>query len=448
MHFLHWRRSLCSLVTGLAGTAWSITGTVESKAEESCLEDGEFVMSAPLSEEQEEVVGSMEFLLEDTFYLDFKQSDGSILRLMKNRERINQAEVSEGQVAQNENEIVLERIYAKTHGLGVGDTVVLGEREFTVFGIGTSADYELCVENLTDMAADGNAFGTAFVTLEAYRFLEESGQAARAEGIVYGFCLRPDTSQTDAPEGKSTADNEAGNSTDERMDELRMYLSESGGLLRFTESDRNPRIGAAVDDVQINIRASLTAGVIVLILLAFVISVFVVHSIDRESAVIGTLYAMGVKRGELMLSYTWLPVLVCLAGGVLGTALGFSPAAFLLLRRFYLQLFFDSGHLPCSESVACCLRHRSAGTVGISGELSGDSKQTGKYGAFPDARDGEEQEGQPSEAWITDVCESFSDPSPAAGEEKLSGSSGGNVRIAPCAGSGAELLYVLPEYGT
>ncbi len=327
------------LVTGLAGTAWSITGTVESKAEENCLEDGEFVMSAPLSEEQEEVVGSMEFLLEDMFYLDFKQSDGSILRLMKNRERINQAEVSEGQVAQNENEIVLERIYAKTHGLDVGDTVVLGEREFTVSGIGTSADYELCVENLTDMAADGNAFGTAFVTLEAYRFLEESGQAARAEGIVYGFCLRPDTSQTDAPEGKSTADNEDGNSTDERMDELRTYLAESGGLLRFTESDRNPRIGAAVDDVQINIRASLTAGVIVLILLAFVISVFVVHSIDRESAVIGTLYAMGVKKGELMLSYTWLPVLVCLAGGVLGTALGFSPAAFLLLGESAYSYF-------------------------------------------------------------------------------------------------------------
>lgn len=327
------------LVTGLAGTAWSITGTVESKAEENCLEDGEFVMSAPLSEEQEEAVGSMEILLEDMFYLDFKQSDGSILRLMKNRERINQAEVSEGQVAKNENEIVLERIYAKTHGLDVGDTVVLGEREFTVSGIGTSADYELCVENLTDMAADGNAFGTAFVTLEAYRFLEESGQAARAEGIVYGFCLRPDTSQTDASEGKSTADNEAGNSTDERMDELRTYLAESGGLLRFTESDRNPRIGAAVDDVQINIRASLTAGVIVLILLAFVISVFVVHSIDRESAVIGTLYALGVKRGELMLSYTWLPVLVCLAGGVLGTALGFSPAAFLLLGESAYSYF-------------------------------------------------------------------------------------------------------------
>ena len=319
------------LVTGLAGTAWSITGAVESKAEENCLEDGEFAMSAPLSEEMEEEVRAMGFLLEDMFSLDFKQSDGSILRVMKNRERINRTELSEGRMAQNENEIVPERIYAEAHGLDVGDTVVLAERDFTVSGIGTSADYELCVENLTDMAADGNAFGTAFVTPETYRFLKDSGQAVRAEGVVYSFCLKCVASETDAPEGDGSADREVRKSTDERMDELRTYLSESGGLLRFTGADSNPRIGAAVDDVQINIRASLAAGVIVLILLAFVISVFVVHSIGRESAVIGTLCAMGVKRGELMLSYTWLPVLVCLAGGILGTVLGSSPAAFLML---------------------------------------------------------------------------------------------------------------------
>ena len=106
---------------------------------------------------------------------------------------------------------------------------------------------------------------------------------------------------------------------------MREYLS--GRLLRFETAENNPRIKPANGDVQINIRAGLAAGVIVLMMLAFVISVFVVHSIDKESSVIGTLYAMGVKRKELLTQYTMLPVLICFTGGIIGTILGYSPLA-------------------------------------------------------------------------------------------------------------------------
>ena len=63
---------------------------------------------------------------------------------------------------------------------------------------------------------------------------------------------------------------------------------------------------------------------IVLLLFAYVLSVFTVHSIEQESGVIGTLYAMGVKRKELMRHYLMLPVMVTFLSGVSGTALGYS----------------------------------------------------------------------------------------------------------------------------
>ena len=63
------------------------------------------------------------------------------------------------------------------------------------------------------------------------------------------------------------------------------------------------------------------AGVLLLVLIAYVLSVFVVHSIDQESAVIGALYALGVKRKELMKQYILLPTLISLIGGAIGTAL-------------------------------------------------------------------------------------------------------------------------------
>ncbi|MEI3299779.1 MAG: hypothetical protein V8R67_03650 [Eubacterium sp.] len=64
----------------------------------------------------------------------------------------------------------------------------------------------------------------------------------------------------------------------------------------FVKCDENIRTLASVDDQQINISAGVIFGVIILILLAYVISVFVVHNIEKESSIIGTLYALGVRR--------------------------------------------------------------------------------------------------------------------------------------------------------
>lgn len=96
-------------------------------------------------------------------------------------------------------------------------------------------------------------------------------------------------------------------------------------LTSFLKAENNPRIDASVEDVAINKAGGILAGVIVLILFAYVISVFIVHSIDSDSEVIGTLYALGVPRGTLLRHYLVLPVVISALGGILGTLLGFSP---------------------------------------------------------------------------------------------------------------------------
>lgn len=110
--------------------------------------------------------------------------------------------------------------------------------------------------------------------------------------------------------------------TEEFLD--KHYDVELSKLTQFIKAEDNTRIGGAADDKFIDKAAGLVAGVIVLILFAYVISVFVVHSIEQESGVIGTLYAMGVKRNELLCHYLTLPVLITLIGGVIGTVLGYS----------------------------------------------------------------------------------------------------------------------------
>jgi len=103
------------------------------------------------------------------------------------------------------------------------------------------------------------------------------------------------------------------------------YMKEDTSNLRsFITAQDNPRISGAADDVVINKYASILAGFIVLALLGYVISVFVIHTIESEQSVIGTLYALGVRRKDLLMHYLTLPACISFLAGIAGTAAGYS----------------------------------------------------------------------------------------------------------------------------
>lgn len=112
------------------------------------------------------------------------------------------------------------------------------------------------------------------------------------------------------------------NGADEFIDEMDVNLA---NLQSFVTAEDNPRIGASADDQKINISAGLVFGVILIVLFAYVISVFTIHSIEKESSIIGTLYALGGARRELMHHYLMLPVVVTTLAGILGFLAAVSP---------------------------------------------------------------------------------------------------------------------------
>ena len=75
--------------------------------------------------------------------------------------------------------------------------------------------------------------------------------------------------------------NKLKNKMDDIIDEY--FSFDLSNLTQFLKAADNPRIGAAAEDQVINKYAGLVAGVIIIILFAYVISVFTVHSIEKES---------------------------------------------------------------------------------------------------------------------------------------------------------------------
>lgn len=112
--------------------------------------------------------------------------------------------------------------------------------------------------------------------------------------------------------------------TEKIIDEI--FDSDAGNLLAFIKAKDNVRIQAASGDQELYRSVGTIAGCIILVLISYVLSVFVVHSIDRESSVIGALYALGVKKKDLMKHYVTLPTIIAAVSGIIGTAIAYSNA--------------------------------------------------------------------------------------------------------------------------
>lgn len=126
--------------------------------------------------------------LEPHLSLDFEQADGSILRVTPLREHIDRQQVVRGQAPQS-HEILVERNYAQQHGLEPGQGLVVAGLSLRVSGSGVSPDYELPLNQLSDVEVDAQSFGIAWVDQATYEDLKQTHQSREAQRKGYAFRL-------------------------------------------------------------------------------------------------------------------------------------------------------------------------------------------------------------------------------------------------------------------
>lgn len=305
-NFLRWFALFLMIVMGMyivvsvVGAAETIIEGSNKAAEKNLVESGEFKTFLPLTQAQEKALCDLGIELEREFFIDIAGEDG-ISRLMKNREKINLIALDRGKLAKEKGEIVLEKRYCEESGLAVGDRIEIAGVNFFIVGIGTTPDYDLPIRNFSDMSAE-STFGTAFVTEGQYA--EILANFSEYENYIYAYRL-------------------LGGVTDGQVKQAVRNFGDKN-LIMFMTANENPRILAAAGDMVLNREVGLLAGAVVMALFAYVISVFVIHQINRESSVIGTLYALGVRNKELLIHYIILPTMITFLGGFIGMILGFS----------------------------------------------------------------------------------------------------------------------------
>lgn len=147
-----------------------------------------------------------------------------------------------------------------------------------IVGIGTVPNYDKPISNPSDTAVDSSTFCLIFITNDQYESIKNDLKI-NAEEYSYVYRLGDNIKDEDLKkklEGDNLKDNK---------------------LIQFIKAEDNSKIEAAAEDVQANKSYGLLAGIIVLGIFAYVISVFVVHQIENESSIIAVLYiCIGSKK--------------------------------------------------------------------------------------------------------------------------------------------------------
>lgn len=352
------------VIVSLIGAGYTIIDNGETHDEANKIEDGQFSVFVPLSDDEISQLEDAGAEVEGMFYEDYEVMDGKTLRVFANRENIDLVECDEGNLAEADDEIVVEKRFSQVNDISVGDIIQIAGNEFKVTGIGTSPDYNALFKEMSDTVVDSKVFGTVFVTEGAYDKLNATGESVKTETYLYAFRLEGKTTCDDVKDALEDIKVDTDSIDDEYFQEywdrtgaaindfkdgikelksganeladgmaelkketdsfLKDYDTDLANITSFVTSDDNPRTGGAADDQQINVQAGYFFGVLLMLLFTYVISVFVVHGIEKESSVIGALYALGVKRRDLMMHYLTLPVIVTTAAGIIGFLIGIS----------------------------------------------------------------------------------------------------------------------------
>lgn len=315
------------VVVSLIGAGATIIDNGEAHDKANKIEDGQFSVFVPLSDDEISQLEDAGAEVEKMFYEDYDVMDGKTLRVFTNRKNIDLEECDEGRLAEADDEIVVEKRFSQVNDVSVGDTIQIAGNDFKVTGIGTSPDYNALFKEMSDTVVDSKVFGTVFVTENAYEKLHSTGESVKTETYLYAFRLKGKTTCDDVKDalGDIKVDTDGMAELKKETDSfLKNYDTDLANITSFVTGDDNPRTGGAADDQQINVQAGYFFGVLLMLLFTYVISVFVVHGIEKESSVIGALYALGVKRRDLMMHYLTLPVIVTTVAGVIGFLIGIS----------------------------------------------------------------------------------------------------------------------------
>lgn len=226
---------------------------------------------------------------------DIKVPDGE-LRLLSSCTKVNIPAVISGRGLENPGDILLDPNFLKMHRLDIGGKIELNGKTFKIIGTMAVPNYIYIIKNLYDVLPT-NGFGI---------------------GIVSGADIEA------FPEAVTVYATYFNNRENLNVQTAKLHrlLSEKGySLSEWMDAKSNKRVSMPWANISSMKSMSFPVSMAFFLLSCLIVGVMIMRIVKSDGVVIGTLYAQGYRRRELIRHYLAIPILLSVAGGLAGALL-------------------------------------------------------------------------------------------------------------------------------
>ncbi len=256
------------------------------------VEDAHFSTYLPIPDE--EISGLEEeydLVLEPQRYINI-ETDGVTSRIFSRTGDVDLYEVTAGEDVSADDEIVISEGYAVENGFSVGDKMKIGDKEYQIAGFMQRPDYLYMLENEEDSYKNVTTFYLCYMSDAAFDRLD-------ASGVQYLVRYTEDSDKT----------------------AFRKAVHERYYMRSYIASAENNRILMVDQQAEMFIVMSYILLCILPLVAVALVSIIISRKVKSEQRLIGTLSALGYKKGQLMRHYAGFAALPGLVGGVLTVVL-------------------------------------------------------------------------------------------------------------------------------
>lgn len=320
--------AVIGLISGFLIADGSMLDTYNKSFDKYNIENGNFELYSKADDklidrlEEENVTIYENFYKEETVKVHnnekLSEDDQSVIRFYINRKDIDKVDVMEGRLAEDINEIAIDRMYAVNNSIKVGDTINAGGRILKVTGYVALSDYSCLFSDNSDTMFDSVKFGVGVVSESCFEEYDDTH-------IHYVYSWKYDNEPADDIEEKEMAD------------DFMKVISNNAILTNYIPGYLNQAIHFTGDDIGSDRAMMIVLLYVVIVIMAFVFAVTTNNTIFKEANVIGTLRASGYTRGELLTHYILLPIIVTIIGALVGNILGYT-----VFKNIFVNTYYES----------------------------------------------------------------------------------------------------------
>lgn len=281
----------CMLYTAFNITGPNVKNNIDKYQKDNVLEDAQFVLQKPM-DNINKLESKFHVVMEEKKTYDFKFDSNSTLRIIKEPEKVNKYSIVDGKPLNGENDILIEKKFASAHKLSIGNSIRILDKKYKIVGISVLPDYLYPLRTDTDMVANFDVFGTAIVAAENFANIKES--------FTY-YSVKFSKSN---------------------VKDFKEELSKDNVILKWIDRSENTKINTIDGDIDSFVIIGNIVPICIIVLTCLLVAFFFWRQLKSEYVYIGTIYALGYRKNEVLKHYLSYPMLLSLIGGAFGTLLG------------------------------------------------------------------------------------------------------------------------------